>query len=381
MLYYILYAPGIMMFIVCQGHSPWIFCDDQDNADRRIYMKGTAHICHTLPMFILFLVFMGWAAAFPNLGLAAETLEDAWRLDQKAERLIKTAQRRQQIDELQSDDSDKICDFALEYERAEWIKTKVYKTPFHEDVALTLRNIASLYKLCHAPMAQKYLQSVLKIEQQLYTAESEQAASAHDSLGDFQRLYMMEFKKAIGHYEQAKRIRIHIYGSMDPRITKNYDRLAITVFYHKNDKSYGEKLLKDSIAIREASRANKAFPSWQAHMEAGIYYSMIQAYDKAISHLETALKTFQDGRNNEDITILSELGNIYLNKNDLTMSLQYAKGAYDRGKILYKINQAPVFLQTIGQLADAYNAAGDPENADRLNMELKKTKAQLIKAL
>ena len=192
---------------------------------------------------------------------------------------------------------------------------------------------------------------------------------------------MMGFKKAIAHYEEAKRIRIKLYGNNDPRITKNYNSLAITVFYHKNEKNYAQKLLANSIAIREASLANEAYPSYRAHMDAGIYYAMTQAYEKAISHLETALNTFKGGLNNDDITILSELGIIYLNKNDLKISFKYAKAAYDKGKILYKKNPTPDFLQTIVQLLDVYEVAGDKKRANQLKTELKKVKDQLLKGL
>ena len=344
-------------------------------------MKKGIHICYTMRIFILSLTFMVCAAAIPQPSMAKATLADTKLLDQKAERIIKKALLLQRIDTLEAEEADKICNFVLDYEKTEWIKTQVYKTPFHDDVALTLHNIAALYQLCHAPMAQKYLQSILKIKQKIYSTQSEEAASAHDALGDYQRLYIMGFKKAIAHYEEAKRIRIKLYGNNDPRITKNYNSLAITIFYHKNEKTYAEKLLADSIAIRETSLANEGYPSYRAHIDAGIYYAITQAYEKAISHLETALNTFKGGRNNEDITILSELGIIYLNKNDLKMSLKYAKAAYDKGKILYEKRQTPDFLQTIVELLDVYEVAGDKKSANQLKTELKKVKNQLLNEL
>ncbi|MBU1344391.1 MAG: tetratricopeptide repeat protein [Proteobacteria bacterium] len=342
-------------------------------------MKTGRHLCHTMGMVTLSLALMVGATAIPQPSQANETLAEAERLDQKAVSMIKRAQLLLRIDVLEQEETDKICDFALEYEKAEWIKTRVYKTPFHDDIALTLEHISSLYKLCHAPMAQKYLNSVLRIKQKLYSTDSEAAASAHDALGDYLRVYMMEFKKAIIHYEEAKRIRIKLYGADDPRITKNFNRLAITVFYHKNEKTYAEKLLEDAIAITRASPENEANPYWRAHMDAGRYYAMTQAYEKAISHLETALNIVKDGWNNDEITILSELGMIYLNKNDLNLSLKYTKKAYDKAKALYKKTRTLDFLQTIELLSEIYTAMGDTKRSEQLKTELNQVKVRLIK--
>ena len=40
--------------------------------------------------------------------------------------------------------TDKTCDLALKYGEVEFIKTEYYKTPFHDEVATTLQNIATL---------------------------------------------------------------------------------------------------------------------------------------------------------------------------------------------------------------------------------------------
>ncbi len=335
----------------------------------------------TTRLVILVLAFMISVTVMPQSSQANEKISDAKRLDLRAESILKKAQLLDRLDALDEEESDKICNFAAQYEEAEWIKTRVYKTPFHDEIALTLQNLSSLYKLCHAPLAQRYLQSILKIKEKLYTKESEEEASAHDALGDYHRFYMMGFKKAISHYEEAKRIRVKLYGTKDPRITKNYSSLATALFYHKGEKSMADQLFLHVISIREALPANKAFPLYRAYMDAGIYYSMRGSYTSAIPYLEQALKMVNALSNNDEITILSELGIIYLNKNELKMSFKYAKEAYDKAKVLYKKSQTPDFLQTIEQLLDIYKAVGDKKNVKLLEAEQKEVKNQLLKGL
>ena len=69
-------------------------------------------------------------------------------------------------------DTDKTCELAFQYEEIEFIKTEYYKTPFHDDVARTLNNLALLYQQCYPPMAEKYLISILKIKEHIYGKES-----------------------------------------------------------------------------------------------------------------------------------------------------------------------------------------------------------------
>ena len=330
-------------------------------------------------MFILSIAIILVLTAIPQSSCADGKIADAKRLDKRAESVLEKAQLLQSLDALDEDESDKICDFAIQYEEAEWIKTRVYKTPFHDDIALTLQNIASLYQFCHAPMAQKYLQSVLSIKEKLYTKESEEAASAHDALANFNRFYMMEFKKAITHYKEAKRIRVKLYGKKDSRITKNYNSLAITLYYHKGEKSMAEQLILEAISTKETSPVNGIFPVYKAYMDAGIYYSMRSSYESAILYFEKALQKGDLIQDSDEITILSELGMIYMNKDNLKTSFKYSKNAYEKAKNLYKKSPTPNFLQHIEQLLDIYNMLGDKKSANRLKVEHKETREQLLK--
>lgn len=314
-------------------------------------------------------------------GLADETIEDARRLDKKACIIIKQTQMLQRLDAFDKAASDNVCSFAVEYAQSEWIKTRLYKTPFHEDIALTLQNMSMLYSLCHAPMAEKYLTSVLMIKEKLYSKVSAQAASAHDALADYYRLHMMAFKKAIHHYREAKRIRVKLYDNQDPGMTENNSRLALTLFYHKGEKDRAESLLSEAVHIREDAIPNKTFPLYRARMDAGIYYAMIANYPLAIDYLTKALNEITPYSEPDEITILSELGFIYLNKNDLPMSLTYAKKAYDTAKMLYAKNRAPLFLNPIDQLIELSRLNGNTQMAGQLETERKKVRQELLTRL
>lgn len=232
-------------------------------------------------------------------------------------------------------DRDHVCNFVLDYEEVEFIKTQFYKTPFHDDIAKTVENVASLYELCHPPMAKKYLKSVLKIKENIYGKESIKAAETYDALGDYERIYMANFTEAIKHYEKANKIREKLYGADDPRITKNYKWLSTSIYYHGDKNKRAETLLLRSIELRKKAPKNKEFPLYAAYMDMGIYYSMKDEYNKSIDYLQKALKSFQGKVNKNYIVIISELSQNYLNQNDLSNALKYADEAYRVSKAFY----------------------------------------------
>lgn len=313
----------------------------------------------------------------PTSIMANENLEAAKRLDLKAEKIINRAQKLEVTGELNEEESTKICEFALTYGRTEGIKTQIYKTPFHDDIALTLQNLASLYTFCHPPLAGKYLPAVLKIKEHLYGTESENAAEAHDALGDYYRFHMMEFKKAINHYQTAKQIRIKIYGPSDPRITKNYFNLATTLFFHQGNKSEAERLLLDSIKIRKNQNDKHGFPVYRAQMDAGLYDSILGDDESALRYLKTALVPAEKSSVEDECTILSELAIIYLNKNNLKTALKYSRSAYDKIKEHCKNSPCPDSIFAIEQLLELYRASKNEDLSKQLEIELKNIKDTL----
>ncbi len=247
-------------------------------------------------------------------------------------------------------DTDYTCNFILDYAEVEFIKTQYYKTPFHDKVAKTLNNIASLYEQCHPPMAEKYLQSVLMIKENIHSQESSEVAQAHDELGDYYRFSMASFKRAIKHYETAKTIRENLYGKTDPRITKNYYKLAMSLYYHGDKSNQAEKLLLYSIAVRNSSPPNKAFSLYDAYVDIGMYYSIKQKYSDAIRYLKKALAISNDKKGSSYIKLLSELSRMYLNQNDPNLALKYAQEAYNKTKAFYDSSQHPRILEMLHEI-------------------------------
>lgn len=241
-----------------------------------------------------------------------------------------------QLDRVDEIDADKTCDLALNYEEVEFIKTEYYKTPFHDEVAKTFQNLASLYQQCHPAMVEKQLLPLLKIKKHVYSSKSIEVADTHELIADHYRIYMANFKKAIKEYETAKKIRENIFGSNDPRITKNYANLALSLYYHGDKLNRAEKLLLESIKIREDASAHKDFPLYRAYMDLGIHYSMKGRYSKSVLYLHKALESFKGEVNLDYIVIISELSQNHLNQNDLENALKFADEAYRLSKKFYQ---------------------------------------------
>ena len=229
------------------------------------------------------------------------TYDDIAKLTISKNRLL------QSLDRVDDIDTDKTCDFALKYSEVEFIKTKYYKTPFHDEVAKTLQNITKLYEQCHPPMAEKYLKSIVTIKEHIYLKDSVEVAKAHDMLGDYYQVYMANFKKAIGEYGEAKRIRGKLYGIKDPRITENYERLAFCLYYYGDKSDRAEKLLLNSIILRKEFSSDVDFPLYRAYMDAGIYHSLKGERVKHIDYFKKAKKAFSGEEKSDYERILREL--------------------------------------------------------------------------
>jgi hypothetical protein len=265
--------------------------------------------------------------------------------DEIAELMISKINLLSEMDKFEDIDSEVVCDFALRYESVEFIKTQFYKTPFHDDVAKTLRYLAQLYTQCQPREAGKFLVSNLMIKENIYSKDSAEAAEALDLLADHHRFAMADFEKSIGLYRKAKGIREKLYGVHDPRTTGNNFRLAVSIFYHQDGKQEAEKLLLSSIDIRKNAPAHKDFSLFSAYMGMGIYYGMINAHSNGIHYLQKALDVFEGKLTSEYIMVLDELSLIYLDKDDFQKSLSYAKVALDKAKELYGDSAHPLVLQ------------------------------------
>ena len=147
-------------------------------------------------------------------------------------------------------DEEEVCDFVLQYEQAEWIRTRAHGTPFHTKIAKTLQRAGDLWCICHPPRAGMFYQSAVKVQKQVNGAQHPAVADSLDRLGNYLRIHMADFQAAKKAYEEARQIRRSLFGEKDPRITKNSAALAWISFYIGHG-DYARGIMKKSIQIRE----------------------------------------------------------------------------------------------------------------------------------
>jgi len=225
--------------------------------------------------------------------------------------------------------SSEVCNFVLDYQDVEFLKTEFYKTPFHDDIATTLSNIAALYSVCHPPMAERYLNSLLKIKEHIYGKKSAEAAIVYDLLGDHYRLVMANFVHAIRSYKKANLIREQLYGLNDIRVTQNYHRLAISLFYH-GQKSQAKKLIVKSLHIYKSDKNLSQLSLAKVLMQSVDFYDMLGEYSHSLAYLKEAeeiLVSLKREKSPEMIALCEKTSNIYLNQGDEKASQEYLKKA------------------------------------------------------
>ncbi len=219
-----------------------------------------------------------------------DTMQFALLYDEIAELIILKNQLLSAMEKTDDINTDQICNFILDYEEVEFIKTKFYKTPFNDNVAKTLTNIVILYQFCHPPLARKYLKSIIKIKENVYGKNSEEVAQSIDDLAYFSRVHAFVFEDAIHQYQEAKAIRETIYKEDDSRVTKNYAPLAIAIFYHKSDKVKAEQLILKSLKIRKSDKKANSILIYQALVDSAYFYDLTGNYKKSLEYLQEAEK-------------------------------------------------------------------------------------------
>ena len=147
-------------------------------------------------------------------------------------------------------DEEEVCDFVLQYEQAEWIRTQAHGTPFHAKIAETLQRAGDLWCICHPPRAGAFYQSAVKVQKQVNGKRHPAVADSLDRFGSYLRIKMADFQAAKKAYEEAGQIRRSVFGEKDPRITKNHAALAWTCLF-MGQGVYALGIMKETIQIRE----------------------------------------------------------------------------------------------------------------------------------
>ena len=321
-----------------------------------------------------------WLCAIASLSLlygdaAALTPEQSSELEAEAAHLIAKGRELEALGALDRTLSDRICDVAADYAGVEELKSRQHRTPFHESVAEALSTQASLYMLCHPPLAEKYLESLLRVKEHLYGSESAEAAEVHDAMADYYRTAMAEFGRAIAHYERAKAIRTARFGKNDVRSLANNGRLALSIFFHRSDAERADALFSEAIRIAKTTSVKPNEALALAYREYGNFFALRGTYEAAEA---TLLKAFdQTCSAAERIGILCELSDVAMNAAADERARRYAADAYDEAKAYYRDRPALPMLCAARRLGEQLRASGDIRAAQRLEAEYERLKSEL----
>lgn len=144
-----------------------------------------------------------------------------------------------------------LCDFVLVYQRAEWIRTRAYATPFHPKIAQTLDRAARLWWECHPPMAEKFFKAAVSCRENIFGPHHEEVAEALDRYARYLQGPMMDFKGARSLYERALKIREDRFGPNDFKTITNLTDLARVAFF-MGDKETTKKLMQRAVETIQA---------------------------------------------------------------------------------------------------------------------------------
>jgi tetratricopeptide (TPR) repeat protein len=327
-------------------------------------------------VYSFFLSFLSVLLVCMTLNATEMQYDHALKLDAEAEKLIRRGLLLEQFDAFDERTGAILCDFAADYQEVEWVKSKHHGTPFSEDVSQTLDNLALLYGLCHPPLAERYLISMFKIDVHLYGTQSLQAAEVHDRLADFYRVKMADFATAIGHYEEARAIRIDLYGDKDPRITLNSARLARSLFFHRNDEKRMKALDAEAIILRQERPSYRSVPLYEAYWDTGRHMMIHGAFKQAEHYFLKAIET-KKADAADHVLILCDLTTAAMNYDEPGQALKYAEEAYKRAKRLDATSHS-VLLHAIDTLSEQYTVSAEHERAKRLRNEFNRIKDALL---
>jgi len=151
-------------------------------------------------------------------------------------------------------ETEELCDFVLQYERAEWIRTGLYGTPFHPSIARALDRTAELWRRCHPTMAEKFFKAAVTSREHIFGPTHLQVADACDRYARYLKLSMMDFKGARALYERALKIRETLLGEGRIEMIRNLPDLAETAFF-SGDKNSAKMLVRRAVMTIQRNTA------------------------------------------------------------------------------------------------------------------------------
>lgn len=309
--------------------------------------------------------------------LGADHLDVAQSLDHTAEAYLA---RRYLLDETGREDENEarqLCDFVLLYEKAEWIRTRVYATPFHPQIARTLDHTAALWRACHPPMAEKYFKAAVSCREHIYGKSHQAVADALDRYGRYRQGPMMNFKGARDLYRRALVIRQDLYGPAHLKTIVNMPDLARVTFY-AGDRKDAQQLIARAVQIIEAGDGSAGCDAVEVLHRLGGLADEMSDPARARDLLERALadcnKCSQPLRSCAG-AILLDLARVERNDGRLDQALRHYRASLEemasrRGK------DHPSLKEVVFEVIGLYEERGEQDQA----RELERRYQQLLKS-
>ncbi len=305
--------------------------------------------------------------------LGDDHLDVAASLDRIAELCLARQDLLEKMDRDGEKEINELCDFVLMYERAEWIRTKAYATPFHPEVAKTLDRAAQLWRRCHPPMAEKFYKAAVSCRERTYRPIHPEVADACDRYAYYLQWSMMKFKAARTLYERALGIRETIFGKNHPKTIENLPDLAWTAFY-SGDKAYAKSVIQRAVSTVQGGM-NQNHPE-EADLLGRLGILLAETGDTGGARilLERAAdirKRIFGYRSPEVAETLADLGLVYQNRNEPDRALRYYEEALDILESIYG-PEHPAIEEVMIALVGVLEEMGEKERAQELNKRHKK---------
>ena len=243
----------------------------------------------------------------------------------------------------------------------------------HPHIANDLINLGAIqYEWSHYIEAERYYRKALDIIEAFYGKDHPETASAYTMLGRA-LVSQKRFKEAESTLREALGIDERVHGKVHPRVASTLNELGKIAQHQGQLKEAAEDFQRMTDIYREVYGGKHYLIGVALSNLAGIYMEQKQ-YKKAEQFFREALQSFADTlpENSQNAGITrSKLGRSLLRQRRFAEAEKESRTSYE---ILSKQeNPSTARLRDVSiDLAEEYEALGEPENAARFRAELAK---------
>ncbi len=269
-----------------------------------------------------------------------------------------------------------LCDFVLIYERAEWIRTKAYKTPFHPLIAQTMDRMAALWRQCHPPMAVNYYQASIKSNENIYGANHIEVAQACERYARYLQWTMADFKGARTQYKKALKMRESLFGKSHLKTIQSLPDLAWATYFC-GDKQLANSLIRRGVEAVQTTLISDHAEVADIHHSLALLLDTAEDYGQARNHLQKAAEIRKKIFGPQHPMLgktLKDLATVCMNQKDRNRAYVYYQQALT---ILEKAYgpEHPELEEVVVELIDFL----EEEKAQARILKLKAQHAQILK--